>query len=270
VPDYGQRCQRCGAHRICLCEGIKTILEYVPRLRVYSTLFLLLGVLPGAAVPAQTASDNADGRILKAPFSAQRRFTSVEKLADGTTRRSESGGSKARDSLGRTYSADERHWTYLDKGKSVLGSEMLYRIDDPMANTETRWDSTTKEVKVIHWPKSATGGAACSLCDSFSADVPGTVVEKLGVRTIEGVVAEGKRSTYKITEAQDQNGQALSVVHESWYCAELKIVVLETNDDPRSGTTRDELVGIVRREPDVAKYRPPTNYVVHDVRLPAQ
>src|SRR6266699_3598646 len=53
--------------------------------------------------------------------------------------------------------------------------------------------STSKEVKVIHWPKSATGGAGCSLCDPFLADVPGTVVEKLGVRTIEGVVAEGTR-----------------------------------------------------------------------------
>jgi hypothetical protein len=51
-------------------------------------------------------------------------------------------------------------------------------------------------------------------------------------------------------------------------CPELKIVVLETNDDPRSGTTRNELVGIAREEPDVAKYRPPADYVVHDVRLP--
>ena len=245
-------------------------MEYVPRLRLHTILFLLLGVLPGATVLAQTASDSADGRILKAPFSARRRFTSVEKLADGTTRRSESGGSKARDSLGRTYSADERHWTYLDKGKSVLGGEMLYRIDDPIANTETRWDSTSKEVKVIHWPKTAAGGAACSLCDPFSVDVPGTTVEKLGMRTIEGVVAEGTRSTYKITETQDQNGRALNVIHERWYSTELKIVVLETNDDPRSGTTRDELVDIVRRDPDVAKYRPPSNYVVHDVRLPGQ
>ena len=41
------------------------------------------------------------------------------------------------------------------------------------------------------------------------------------------------------------------VVHETWYCPELKIVILETNDDPRSGETRNELVNIVRGEPDV-------------------
>ena len=246
-------------------------------LRIHPTLFLLLGVLPGAGVSAQigaisstTASNNADDRILKAPYSAQRRFTSIKKLADGTTTRTESGGSEARDSQGRTYVAGERSWTYLDKGKSVLKSEMLYRIDDPVSNTETKWDSTSKEVKVIHWPKRAPDGKACSLCAEFSADVPGTVVEKLGVRTIEGVVAEGTRTSYTITEAQDQNGRGASVVHESWYSPELKIVVLETNDDPRSGTWRNELVNIVRREPDFAKYRPPTDYVVHELRLPAR
>jgi hypothetical protein len=238
--------------------------------RIYSILFLLLTALPGAKLPAQTASDNAGDRVLKAPYSAQRRFTSSEKLADGTTKRSESGGSEARDSLGRTYSAGERFWTYLDQGKSVLKSEMLYRIDDPVSNTETKWDSTSKEVKVIHWPEKASSGTACNLCGPFLADIPGTVVEKLGVKTIEGVVAEGTRSTYVIAGVQEEKGKPLSVAHETWYCPELKIVVLETNDDPRSGTTKNELVGIVRGEPDVKKYRPPTDYVVHDVRLPVQ
>src|ERR1700688_3659840 len=109
----------------------------MPARPVYSTLFLLLGVFPRAAAPGQTGpisststTRNADGRVLKAPYSAQRRFTSVEKLADGATRRSSAGGSEARDSLGRMYTVGERHWTYLDKGKSVLGSEMLYRIHD--------------------------------------------------------------------------------------------------------------------------------------------
>jgi hypothetical protein len=69
---------------------------------------------------------------------------------------------------------------------------------------------------------------------------------------------------------QERNGKALSVVHEKWYCPELKIVVLETNDDPQRGTTRNELVGILRGEPDVTKYRPPADYIVRDVRPPVQ
>ncbi len=186
-------------------------------------------------------------------------------MADGTTRHTESGGSEARDSLGRGYSAGERHWTYLDNGKSVLKSEMLYRIDDPVSNTETRWDSSSKEAKVIHWSRTKTNEVAAGSLSAFLAG-PATVIEKLGAKTLEGVVAEGTRSAYTTAAAQGQIGQSVSVVHEKWYCPELKIVVLETNDDPHSGTTRNELVGIVRGEPDVSKYRPPADYVVHDIR----
>ena len=163
----------------------------------------------------------------------------------------------------------KRHWTYLDQGKPVLKSEMLYRIEDPVSNTETRWDSTSKEAKVVHWPKEVTGRTACDACGAF-LDVPGDVVEKLGVRTIEGLVAEGTRSTYTIGDAQGQRSPALTVIHEKWFCPELKIVILETNDDPRSGTWRNELVDIVRGEPDVTRYRPPAGYVIRDVQMPAR
>jgi hypothetical protein len=59
------------------------------------------------------------------------------------------------------------------------------------------------------------------------------------------------------------------VVHETWYCPELRIVILETNDDPRSGETRNELVNIVRGEPNVTKYQPPADYIVHQVQIPS-
>lgn len=181
--------------------------------------FLLLGILSAAPNPAQTisatnAAGNVDPRVTNAPYSAQRRFTNAEKLADGTTRITESGGSEARDSQGRTYSAAERHWTFLDQGKSVLKSEMLYRIDDPVSNTETKWDSTAKEVKVVHFPK-GTSGHACGLCTAFTSYPTGTTVEKLGVRTIEGVVAEGTRNSYAVGNEDNQKGKPLTVIHES-------------------------------------------------------
>lgn len=248
-------------------------LNYPAMLGIHPTFCLLLVAFP-TTIPAQraiqptTTSNKSDGRVLNAPYSAQRRFTSVDKRPDGTSRSSESGGSEARDSQGRTYSAGERHWTYLDHGKPVLKSETLYRIDDPVSNTETRWDSTSKEVKIIHWPK--VGNRGTIDIGAFLPPFPDELTEKLGVRTIEGVIAEGARSSYTIAGAQGQNGRAVSVVHEIWYCPELRIVVLETNDDPRSGTTRNELVGIARSEPDVTKYRPPAGYVVHDIRLPLQ
>jgi hypothetical protein len=106
--------------------------------------------------------------------------------------------------------------------------------------------------------------------NAFFEPLPGDVIEKLGARTIEGVVAEGTRSMYTPSVEKDQSSQALTVVHERWYCPELKIAVLETNDDPRSGTWRNALVDIVRGEPDVSNYRPPASYVIKHVRVPVR
>jgi hypothetical protein len=99
---------------------------------------------PRAAHP-ESLSALPDETILNAPHSAERHFTSVKRLANGTTDRTETHGSEARDSQGRTYSAGERLWVYLGNEKS----EMLYRIEDPVARTDTKWDSISKEVEVF-------------------------------------------------------------------------------------------------------------------------
>ena len=163
--------------------------------------------------------------------------------ADGTTHRSETHGSEARDSKGRTYSADERLWVYLGNEHR----EMLYRIQDPVASTETKWDSSSKEVKVIHWHPSAQDANVSKAIEART--IPYSTTKKLGVQKLGGFVAEGTRGSYTVSAGQDHNNQPIVVVHETWYCSELKIVILETNDDPPDGTTRKELVNIVRGDP---------------------
>ena len=244
-----------------------------------TVLAAVIGVLSSIAIMAQvgskpvgTVSVSSDKPIRNAPYSAKRHFISVTKHADGTISRIESGGGEARDSQGRTYSAGERQWTYFDGNKNVLKSEILYRIDDPVANTETRWDTTSKVVSVIQWVQSASGEdtstAKCpAACDETGANTSGDVVEKLGMKAIGGFVADGIRSSYTVPAGQDLHDQPIVVVHESWYCPELKIMILETNDDPRSGATRNELIDIVRGEPDATLYRPPTDYVIRKLRL---
>jgi hypothetical protein len=114
----------------------------------------------------------------------------------------------------------------------------------------------------MHPPAKCPG--ACDDTGSNAWDV----VEKIGTKSIGGFIAEGTRSSYTVPAGQNHNDQSIVVVHESWYCPELKIMILETNDDPRSGTTRNELIDIVRGEPDATQYRPSTDYVVRKLELP--
>ncbi|HEY2822528.1 MAG TPA: hypothetical protein VGJ06_15895 [Candidatus Acidoferrum sp.] len=199
---------------------------------------------------------------MNTPYSADRLFVGATKSADGTTHRTESHGSEARDSKGRTYSAGERRWIYSGKEQS----EILYRIHDPVASTDTEWDSSSKEVKVIHWRASAPDAEVPKAIDAWTK--PYSRAEKLGVRKFGSFVAEGRRASYTVPVGRDHNDKPIVVIHERWYCPELKIEILETNDDPRHGATRKELVNIVRGEPDVTKYRPPADYIVHDVQAP--
>jgi hypothetical protein len=217
---------------------------------------------------AKSHAVDKDDWVLGAPYSAERRFTSVSIGADGKTTTTESGGSEARDSRGRTYSDGERQWLY----QGEMRSEMLYRIEDPVTKTETKWDSTTKEARVLHFPPNAAKGnnpdSPCpAACRDFKMNDFGDEVVKLGAKVIEGVLAEGTRSSYTVAIGEDHNDRPIVVVHETWYCPELEIVVLETNDDPRSGQTRNQVVNIVRGEPDVARYLPPADYIVHDVQV---
>lgn len=157
----------------------------------------------------------------------------------------------------------------MDHGKPVLKSEMLYRVHDPVAHTDIKWDSTTKEAKVIHWPQ-AVPDLMKSIVEPFGGfqQLPGG--EHLGSKTIEGLLAEGLRHSYVISPESGEGGQGLRVVHERWFCPDLEAVVLETNEDPRTGAWRNELVNIVRSEPDPATFRPPAGYVLRHVRVPAQ
>lgn len=237
-----------------------------------SFFFLASCALVSFSTAAQTLMFNSGETVMNAPYSAEHRFTSTDKAKDGAVNSSESGGSEARDSEGRTYSAGERHWTYYEDGKRVLKSEILYRLHDPVANTDTQWDTTSREVKVIHWPKTwtkqGTADATCPSCPAEKISGSKDRIEKLGTETFSGVVVEGTRISHTISESKGPPDSPAVVIHESWYCPELKIIVLETNDDPRSGRTRNELVNIVRGEPEVGKYNPPADYIMHEVHMP--
>ena len=82
-----------------------------------------------------------------------------------------------------------------------------------------------------------------------------TKVEHLGMQTIEGVSAEGTRTTVTIPEGQIGNELPIVTVSERWYSPELQVTVMSTRSDPRTGTTTYKLTNINRAEPSPAMFQ---------------
>jgi hypothetical protein len=87
------------------------------------------------------------------------------------------------------------------------------------------------------------------LADRINHNVGQKKTESLGNQTIEGVTAEGTRSTLTIPAGEIGNTLPLDIVDESWYSPELQVVVMTKHSDPRTGETNYRLTNINRSEP---------------------
>jgi hypothetical protein len=88
--------------------------------------------------------------------------------------------------------------------------------------------------------------------------------ESLGTRVIEGVVAEGTRTTITIPANTIGNERALEIVSERWYSPELQMEVLTRRNDPRFGETAYQLTNVQRSEPSPLLFEVPTDYTVNE------
>ena len=62
---------------------------------------------------------------------------------------------------------------------------------------------------------------------------PNVKTESLGTQMVEGVQANGTRTTMTIPAGEIGNEQAIQIVTENWYSQELKTMVLSKRTDPR-------------------------------------
>jgi len=86
--------------------------------------------------------------------------------------------------------------------------------------------------------------------------------ESLGRQTIEGVPADGTRTTMTIAAGQWGNEQPIQIVTERWYSPDLQTVVLSKHTDPRTGETVSKLANVSRAEPPTSLFEPPADYKV--------
>jgi len=87
-------------------------------------------------------------------------------------------------------------------------------------------------------------------------------VEHLGTQTIEGVSAEGTRTTVTIPAGQIGNEKPIVIETERWYSPELQVTVMNKRSDPRTGTSTYKLTNVTRTEPSPTLFEVPSDYTV--------
>ena len=90
------------------------------------------------------------------------------------------------------------------------------------------------------------------------------VKEQLGKQIIEGVEAEGTRTTITIPAGEIGNERAIEIVSERWYSPELQLIVMTRNSDPRTGETTYKLTNINRAEPAKSLFEVPSDFTIKE------
>jgi hypothetical protein len=208
--------------------------------------------------------------VTGAPFSATRTITEVQKLSDGTTISHATVIKESRDSNGRTYTE-----TTPDSKSGQARS--FVRVFDPVNRVSISWSSASKQASVMHMPdpndarpmRQGPRPQFAGPQGKLRGNIPQITTESLGSRTIDGVVADGTRTTRIIPAGKEGNDQPITITHESWVSSDLKLEVMRVDSDPRFGTTTMQVTGLTRDEPAASLFQAPAGYPVQD-RYPGQ
>ena len=90
--------------------------------------------------------------------------------------------------------------------------------------------------------------------------------ESLSPQMVNGVNAQGTRTTHTIAAEEIGNDRPIQVVSERWYSAELQTVIKRTRTDPRFGTSTYSLTNIRRTEPAAILFTVPSDYTIKEGR----
>jgi TonB family protein len=98
---------------------------------------------------------------------------------------------------------------------------------------------------------------------------PAARTEALGKQNIEGLEAEGTRSTVTIPAGKIGNELPIDIVSERWYSKDLQVIVMTRHVDPRFGENSYKLINISRTEPARELFEVPAGYTIIEAPTPA-
>ncbi len=247
-----------------------------------STRVLTMGLVICAAASAQrvipgrgpdsarfvSAEAFTPGPVVKgAPFSADAVTETTQVLPDGNRIRQANTVKMYRDAEGRTRR--ELSLNGIAVGTPANLPQIVF-ISDPVAgNTyalNLRDRSATKSATRSDGSPWGSGRPDFSNIAGRSTSTKGArppvKTESLGRQLIDGIQAEGTRTTVTLPAGQIGNELPIQIVSESWFSPELKTVILSRRTDPRSGETSFRLTNITRAEPSRALFEVPADFKV--------
>src|ERR1700732_183458 len=208
------------------------------------------------------------GKLVKgAPFSATSTSTTKQTLQDGTTINRTAQGAIYRDSEGRS----RREVTFTGVGplEATGGTHKMVAIFDPVAGTHYMLNPDKKVAYKMPLPaKTSSTDKAQAFEQKMQArqqqeEASGALkIESLGMQVVNGVNAEGTRTTHTIAAGEIGNDKPMQIVSERWYSPDLQTVVQSSRTDPRFGTTTLSLTNIQKVEPAAPLFAVPADYTV--------
>jgi hypothetical protein len=213
------------------------------------------------------------GKAVKgAPFSATSNSETTQTLQDGTVIHRTSTGALYRDSEGRS----RREVTFSGVGALTAegGARNMVSISDPVAGVHYMLNPDKKVAHKMTFRAHGGAGANGDKAEAFhqkmeareQSEVASGVLktESLGTQMINGVNAQGTRTTHTIAAGKIGNDKAIQVVSERWYSLDLQTVVKSTRTDPRFGTTTFSLTNIQKAAPAASLFAVPADYTVKE------
>jgi hypothetical protein len=209
----------------------------------------------------QVLDEGFGNRVINGkPFSATEERHSLQVLGDGTRIENTETNRLFRDAEGRT------------RVEQMNGKISIY---DPVAKFSVELDPAAKTAR----KGSGGGGFSYVINDALrglisnsgqaSRSNPATMkgvmsetTENLGSQSVNGVTAQGIRTTMTIPKGQIGNNKDIKVLTERWTSSDLQMLVKSINSDPRFGDTTYQLTKVSQSAPDAALFQIPADYTV--------
>lgn len=93
-------------------------------------------------------------------------------------------------------------------------------------------------------------------------------VTSLGSKDIDGLRADGTRTTWTIPAGRIGNDLPIVITHEVWKSPDLLVTVASRHVDPRRGENSYRLSNVTRSEPSADLFKVPADYTVRDMPPP--